>query len=655
MGFECYCIGDLKLDAGTQEVTRNGEVLAVPGLSFKLLLSLARNAPNVVTTGQLEEDVWKGLVVDRGTISKRVLLLRKALGEAQGMGPYITVVRGSGYRLDVPVERLEESTGDTRGAETGTRTWYQRSSSVMRTFSYWLLGAVAILVLYQSYQNRSSQSTPAQSKPETSAVAKPPVTYSERSVAVLPFMDMSDSKGHQYLGDGLSEEVINVLTGMGGLEVAARTSSFAFRGSRATAVDIAQQLHVGTILEGSLRLEGDQVRITAQLIDASKGYHLWSKNYDREFTELFRVQNDIARDIAQTLRLTLEQSSIKQPEQGLTSNTQAISVYLRGKELLNNRISSRAKGLRQALDYFRQAIELDPQFARAHAGEAATYWLLSSYDLSLDRENYFAKAESSAKIALELDPQSIDALGVLAAINSVRGNIGQAMARFEQIRALERTNSDILHWQAAFLIRLGYFHSLIPELAEAYRLDPLNERLGWSLALAYTYAGKPRQAAEIFSKLEHFSYRDFHLALIAIYEGDYSRARDLLGDGRMRSGTLPAKFADILVEGLQHSDRFEASAARLAEAVDTGELERLVGFEALLVLGSARAFDLGIDPYSIQKVQILALIWNSWAVGLRQDPGFKQWIEILGFIEFWHMYGWPDRCQPTGPDTFECI
>ncbi len=420
-------------------------------------------------------------------------------------------------------------------------------------------------------------------------------------------------------------------------------------------MDIARELRVGTILEGSFRLEDNHVRITAQLINARNGYHLWSKNYNREFDKLFDVQDDIARDIALALKLTLEQSNSKPPEQGLTSNTQAISVYLKGKELLNNRISTRAEGLQQALDYFKQAIELDPQFARAYAGEAAAYWLLSSYDLSLDRETYFAKAEASAKYALELDPRSIDALGVLAAINSVRGNIGQSMARFEQIHALHRTNSNIMHWQAALLIRLGYFNSLIPELAEAYRLDPLNERIGWSLALAYTFAGKSRQATGILSKLEHFSYRDFHLALIAIYEGDYPLARELLSDVRMRSGTLPAKFADILVDGLQDSDQFETSAARLAEAVNTGELDRLVGFEALLVLGSARAFDLGVDPFSIQKVHILALVWNNWAVGLRQDPRFKQWIEELGFVEFWHVYGWPDRCQPTGLDTFECI
>lgn len=655
MGFECYSIGDLKLDAGTQEVTRGDEIVAVPGLSFKLLLSLVRHAPNVVTTKQLEADVWKGLVVDKGTINKRVLLLRKALGETQGMGPYVTVVRGSGYRLDVPVERVEESTGEAPAPESDSKSLYHRSSSAMRTLSYWLLGAVAVLVLYQSYQNRSVVSAPPKASIQTDNTEMVAPQYSDRLVAVLPFVDMGDAGQQQFLGDGLAEEVINVLAGMKGLSVAARTSSFAFRGSNKTALDIASELRVGTILEGSIRLEGDDVRISAQLIDARDGYHIWSKNYDRKIDSMFDVQDDIAMDIAQALQLTLEQQDAQQSEQGLTSNAEAISVYLQGKALLNDRIATRAAGLKRALGLFQQAVGLDPKFARAYAGEAAAYWLLSSYDLSLDRDIYFSKAEASANYALELDPRSVDALGVLAAIHSLRGNVLQSMSRFEQIRTLNRTDSNIMHWQTGLLIRLGYFENQIPELAEVYRLDPLNERIGWSLALAYFFAGKPELATEILSKLEFFSYRDFHLALSAIFEGQYSRARELLQDVRMRSGTLPAKFADIVIDGLQDPDQFDESAKSLELAVKTGELDKLIGFEALLVLGSARAFDLGVDPFEVKKVHILALVWNSWAVGLRQDVRFKEWVKKLGFVEFWHMYGWPDRCRQTGLETFECI
>ncbi|NOR18587.1 MAG: hypothetical protein GQ538_00690, partial [Xanthomonadales bacterium] len=253
VGFECYRIGDLLLDAGTQEVSRNGTIVPVPRLSFKLLLSLVRHAPNVVSTTQLEEEVWAGLVVDRGTVNKRVLLLRKALGEEKGDDPYIAVIRGSGYRLIAPVERIDVSPEENVEQEKSPESLYKRSSSAVRTASYWLLGVVAVLALYQGFQDTGIDNTgPGQTVSGTQESQSAPMVYSQKSVAVLPFVDMSEGKAHQYLGNGIAEEVINLLAGMNGLSVAARTSSFAFRETSLSAVDIAQDLKVGTILEGSI-------------------------------------------------------------------------------------------------------------------------------------------------------------------------------------------------------------------------------------------------------------------------------------------------------------------------------------------------------------------------------------------------------------------
>ncbi|MBT8074237.1 MAG: hypothetical protein HKP21_11065, partial [Xanthomonadales bacterium] len=219
MGFECYRIGDLLLDAGTQEVTRNGVAVPVPRLSFKLLLSLARHAPNVVSTEQLELEVWSGLVVDRGTVNKRVLLLRRALsdGKAGEQDPYIAVVRGSGYRLIVPVERVLPSSGEAVAEETGEPNWWQRNAGFFRTVSYSLLGIVALLALYQGFQNADTDSITASPAGSAQALAPDAAVYSRTSIAVLPFVDLSDDGIHQYLGDGLAEEIINLLAGLEGL------------------------------------------------------------------------------------------------------------------------------------------------------------------------------------------------------------------------------------------------------------------------------------------------------------------------------------------------------------------------------------------------------------------------------------------------------
>jgi len=657
VGFECYRIGDLLLDAGTQEVTRNGTVVPVPRLSFKLLLSLARHAPNVVSTQQLETEVWAGLVVDRGTVNKRVLLLRKALGEDKDSDPYIAVIRGSGYRLIAQVDRIDPSPDTPVQEDTARQSWLQRKSSAIRTTSYWLLGLVAVLALYHGLQSTFFDTAePDVEGDATTHTHEMLPTYSRKSIAVLPFVDLSDGQVHQYLGDGIAEEVINLLTDMDGLGVAARTSSFAFRDSSSTAGEIAARLRVGTILEGSIRHSGKRIRVTAQLIDTKTGYHIWSKNYDRTFDEVFEVQDDIAFNIAQSLKLTLYESGQPDSRGTTTGDIEAFTLYLKGRELFNDRIHLRTDGLRQALDYFSKAVKQDPTFARAHAGIASVYWLLTSYDDSLDKETYYELAEASANFALEFDPVSTDALSALASVHSARGDIEQAAAIFDQIRAIGSNDSNIAHWEAMLHIRLGYFDELIGPLSEVYRLDPLNEHIGWSLAAALDFSGKPAEAASILEGLQHFTYRQYVLGLAAINQENFSKAREMLRDARMRSGVLPAIYADLLVDALEDPSLKEAAAREFISAAGTGELTNLVSFESLLILGSPHAFDLEIDPLSdITRIQILAQLWNNWAVAVRKDPGFKDWVDKLGYADFWRKHGWPDRCRPTGPKDFECI
>jgi len=654
VGFECYRIGDLLLDTGTQEVKRNGEAVPVPRLSFKLLLALAHHAPNVVSIKRLEEEVWSGLVVDKGTINKRVLLLRKALGEDIGEGPYITVVRGSGYRLDVPVERIDSNPESAGPKESDSKTWYQRSSGTIRTTSYWLLGIVAILALYRGFQNTSHKPDEAGVDKISVAEIQPMAAYDRRSIAILPFVDLSDSNDRQFLGDGIAEEVINLLAGMEGLKVAARTSSFSFRNTSFTAMEIADDLKVGTILEGNIRYEGEQIRVTAQLIDTRNGYHIWSKTYDRTLDQVFAVQDDIALNIAEALMLTLNESERPDSSKDTTDNIEAFTSYLKGRELLNDRMQLRSDGLRESLGFFRKAIELDPKFARAHAGIAAVYWLLTSYDSSLDLEAYLEQAEASAQYAIEIDPDSTDALGVLASIASARGEIEKASALFQQIRVVGSNNSNIAHWDATLHMRLGYFRELIDDLTETYKLDPLNQHIGWSLATALNFSGRPQEAAKILNALDDFAYRDYSLGLTAIYTSDYAQARELLRDVRLRSGVLPAVYADMLIDALEDPNEAGPCTQEIMDAVSRGELDELVGFEALLILGSPSVFELGIDPVDIKKTQILAQVWNNWGVALREDPRFKDWVEKLGYVDFWRKHGWPDRCRPTSLADFEC-
>jgi TolB-like protein/DNA-binding winged helix-turn-helix (wHTH) protein len=657
VGLECYRIGDLLLDAGKQEVIRNGVVVPVPRLSFKLLLSLARHAPNVVSIEQLEREVWEGLVVDRGTINKRVLLLRKALSTDEGDDRYIAVIRGSGYRLIAQVERVECSSQETGLAANGRRIPVEKKPGPMRNFPFWLFGIVALLAVYHGFQMTTAKIAERETIDTVTSGAQPSsARYNQTTIAVLPFLDLSETGSHQYLGDGIAEEVINLLTAMDGLQVAARTSSFSFRNSDLTTLEIAPRLRVGTILEGSVRSFGDRIRVTAQLIDTRTGFHIWSQNYDRLYDEIFEVQDDIAFNIAHSLKLTLDESNQIDSERSTTSNIEAFELYLKGRDLYNNRIKLRADGLRDALDYFTKAVELDPGFVSAHAGIARATWLLTTYDDSVDEEAYFHQAETSAMFALELNPRSADALSSLASVHALRGDIERAAAYFEQIRMIGSDDSNIYHWEAMLHLRLGYFEELIEPLSDVLRLDPFNEHIAWTLAAAHNFSGTPQAALVILDGLEHFTYRQYVSGLSAINSGNYNEARKLLRNVRMRSGILPAAFADSIIDALEDPAMSDEVALTIVSVVNNGELSELVGFESLLVLGSSRAFDLGIDPMSdIVKIQMHSQVWNNWAVEVRKDPRFKEWVEALGYVDFWRKHGWPDRCRPTGPDDFECI
>ncbi len=629
--------------------------MPIPRLSFKLLLALARHAPNVVSTDQLESEVWEGLVVDRGTVNKRVLLLRKALSDGQEEDPYIAVVRGSGYRLIVPVERVDSTLDDTNGETAAEQDMVHFKARTVRYTSYGLVGIFAVLALYHGSLMTISKFRQAGQLADTAA-ATVVAPSNQNSIAVLPFVDLTDGRTHQYLGDGIAEEIINLLARMDGLEVAARTSSFAFRDSGLTTIEIAPRLRVAKILEGSVRHTEEQIRITAQLVDVQTGYHIWSQNYDRVMDEVFEIQDDIAASIAQSLKLTLDENSTIDSRLNTTGNLAAFELYLQGRELLNNRISTREKGLHEALEYFERAVAEDPGFAKAHAGIALVSRLLISYDDTLDRETYVQSAETSANLALELDPRSTEALSALALIYETRNDMVNAHAMYEKINAIGRNSSDVLHWKAMLHIRLGYFDELLEPLTEVYKLEPLNEHIGWSLATALNFAGDPASARKILKQLENFTYRQYVLGLCAINVKHFDQARELLRDVKMRSGVLPAAWADLIIDGLEDPARSEQAALAVLAAVEQGELSRIVAFEALLILGSPRVFDLGIDPLSdIVKLQIHTQVWNNWAVAVRRDPRFKEWAAALGNVEFWEKYGWPDRCKPTGADSFECI
>jgi serine/threonine-protein kinase len=300
-----------------------------------------------------------------------------------------------------------------------------------------------------------------------SARANTPVA-SEKSIAVLPFLDLSPEKDQEYFCDGMTEELISELARITGLRVVARTSVFEFKGKPQDVRRVGTQLNVATVLEGSIRKSGDRLRITAQLVGVPDGYHLWSETYDRELKDVFDVQREISRAIATALQVSLGGRPATTPD---TSNLEAYNLYLQGRYHCSKRNEPE---LESAIRYFQAAAKLDPKYARAYAGLAEAYLQLSSWASRNPRE-MMPKGKDYAVQALALDESIAEAHTSLGAIHLVYDwNVAAARREYERAIALNPGYVTGHWWYAFLLLASGHAQDARRELDVALRLDPLS-------------------------------------------------------------------------------------------------------------------------------------------------------------------------------------
>jgi len=336
------------------------------------------------------------------------------------------------------------------------------------------IAVLSLAIVLLLWDNLGGRSDPAQVTVERApaTVAPPHEGARDLSIAVLPFVNMSPDPDNEYFSDGLAEEVLNVLARMQDFRVAGRTSSFAFKGRQEDLRAIGERLGVANILEGSVRKQGDNIRVTAQLIDARNGYHLWSDTYDRRLDDIFAIQDEIATEVVKALRLTLLAADEAVISQTVKGDVEAYNHYLRGQSHVRLRTRS---GLERALEEFQQAILIDPDYAPPYAGIAMVYALFDNYGY-----RSLAETEELAHRALEraltLDPQSDEAWAVRGLLlgQGPRAPQRRAEARAALERAVEinPNNAFARLWLASML--LPDYEAARTALQQAYELDPLS-------------------------------------------------------------------------------------------------------------------------------------------------------------------------------------
>lgn len=329
----------------------------------------------------------------------------------------------------------------------------------------------------------------------TSGAAVVPASV-DPSIAVLPFTNLSPDPENEYFSEGITEEIINALSKVGGLRVAARSSSFAFKGRSVDLAEVGTKLRVDTVLEGSVRKAGNRVRITAQLIKVSDGYHLWSERYDRELEDVFAIQDEIGGAIVETLKIKLLGPSSTPPSRK-PDNLDAYDLYLKGRYFWYQRGDGLAKGL----ECFQQAVALDPEYALAYAGLADSYNLLGFYHYQLPRD-VFPKATTAALKALELDDSLAEAHTSLAYAKMVHDwDWDGAEREFRRALACNPAYATAHHWFSEYLMAMGRVDEALSEANQARELDVLGLVINTLVGMALYYGRRYEQAIQEFQRI----------------------------------------------------------------------------------------------------------------------------------------------------------
>jgi TolB-like protein/DNA-binding winged helix-turn-helix (wHTH) protein/Tfp pilus assembly protein PilF len=471
---EAYRVGDLSIDVGQQRVTGPVGEIALPRLSFELLLALVRRAPDFVTNDELSATVWAGLVVTPETVTKRVNLLREALGDEASNPRYVAGLRARGYRIAVPVERIATETADAVAAAIDAPAVAVANAAVAPTPSghpRWLLPAILVSAIASGILWWFADERPA----ELSTTVAVPRSAADRTVAVLRFRNLSPDPRDSYLAAGVPEMILDRLAKIAGLTVIASGSALAIESEAMPSGEAGAKLGARYLVEGSAQRDGETLRVTARLVDARTSTQVWSTRTDRKLDDLFVLQDEIAAQVAVELGNRIKGVAPLPPAAPNTPSIEAQLAFLQGRSLLAR---GTVKDSVSAIQRFTRATEFDPGFAAAYAG------LYDAYMLAAERRHERLDAErqrheSLIQRALDLDPNCGSAY-VARAIWSDSDD-ARRDADFRRGLELDPSNGRGLIAYSSFLARGDRSGDARRMLERALLVDPTSPRVYFAL------------------------------------------------------------------------------------------------------------------------------------------------------------------------------
>jgi TolB-like protein len=606
-----YQVGEFHIDTRRRLLLSalDGTPVPLAHKVFEALLYLVEHRGELLEKATLMSALWPDAVVEENNLNQVITTLRRVLGERRGEHRFIVTVPGQGYRFVANVE-IRPTT------------------------------------------------------PEGPATPSASIAGTRASIAVLPFANLTGDTSQQYLCDGIAAELIYMLMRAPALRVSSRTSSFAYQGRNVDIRQIGRELGCSALVEGSVRSAGDQLHVTADLIDASSGFQIWSQSYQRSAGDLFNLQDELARAIVRAVANEAQETSLASVSnaQG-THAIDAYRSYLRGSALLQ--VAPDVRSFHAAIALFEQAIARDPSFARAHAAAALTYHRLRGVGPNSPRD--LEMSEQLAHRALALDAGLAEAEYVLALNSAARGKWLDAEKHFR--RGL-RFDDVIAGQDHAFLVTaaVGHLRTALREGQEAYRLSPGSATVSVMLACLYSFLGLDSHAVvyvRVAASLgwpEHVIPSAIVLAQAARRTGRYEEAAERMAGIFPSDMPMPGVPALLRLLFMGMGDPRTAASAVAATrnhfamheraTLDTNSLPMLLMYSATVLGDVDLAYNIGaraVDDFkrigSIPVASFMPQLWLPEQRAFRQDPRFHSFVSRLGLVEYWQEYGPPDDCE----------
>jgi TolB-like protein/DNA-binding winged helix-turn-helix (wHTH) protein len=611
--------GLFRLNPAERLLQREQVPVRLPPKAFDALVLLVENAGHLLEKEELLRKVWPGTFVEESNLTQHISILRKALQDGEGGFQYIETVPRRGYRFIAEVRELSGIATDTGFLpdSTPSRHRFRRPASAIAVLVVLLAASISTLAVWKRLRG--------------------PAPEPIQSLAVLPLRNLSGDPAQDYFAEGMTEALITDLARIPGLKVISRTSIMQYKDSHKRLPQIARELGVDGVVEGSVLRSGDRVRITAQLVRGATDRHIWAASYERDVRDLVTLEDGVSRSIAEQIQKQIAPRAPRQLASSAAVSPQAREDYLKGRYFWNRRSEA---GYLKAIEYFQAAVGEDPQYAQAYAGLADAYALLGSMPNSTaPRDKTMRRAKETALTALHLDDSLADAHTSLAFVEMhYEWKFREAEREFKRAIDLDPNYSTAHQWYAFDLVAMGRLDEAVAEIKRARQTDPLSAIVNTDLAeMLYfdrNYDEALRQARATVEMDPNFAYA--HRVMERIYDEKHMFP-EAIAEGQ-RAAALSGDDTWMLLE-LAHTYLLAGKKAdmqdclrRVANLSPGGNLPDVYAIaEIYVALGDAdRALKVLESQYRRREGGLILLNADPCFDSLKSDPRFQQLLQRIG-------------------------